>query len=618
VFAGTSLLSPRWGLERERLSAADAPAGSTGAPPPAPAPLSTGPIVEAHIGYLAGDAREGREAGTAGCEAAERYIEEVLRAARLDAVESQPFEFVAGIRLEEGSTLALNGKAVAGGDFIPLAFSASGKAAARAVFAGYGIAAKDLGHDDYQGVDPKGKIVVVLSGSPDGDNPHGTFAEHSSLRARALAAQARGAAGLVVIAGAGPHGETLPEFRGDRSGHDAGLFVAAVKESASAALGIETAKARKRLAAHEVVSRDLDASIEIEVRLSPERRTTRNVLGWIRARHPEARDELLIIGAHHDHLGRGISGSLAKSAGEIHNGADDNASGVAALLEMARYFAPRASDLKRHLLFIALGAEEWGLLGSKHFKANPLLRLPAAGKAPEAPLKPIAMINLDMVGRLKDGKLLVSGGATSPLWPGLLNRVREEKGHALTLSIDEKEKLFGSSDHVSFYSMNLPVLFFFTGSHAEYHKPSDDLYRPLSDGKLETLVNIEGLVTILGYLIDVVAAVVDLPEPPPFNPNVELTPPSMSFPVVLRLTPDYGAEVDGMRIAGVNPSGPAAKGGLREGDVIVRLGETPVHSVDDYMVALGKGRPGKALAVEVRRGQERVVLEVIPESTRAR
>ena len=575
-------------------------------------PLSA-EALEAHIAYLASDSLEGREAGTPGGEKSEVYIEKHLVMAGL-AVEEQAFQFVAGSQLGEHNSVKIDGKELPSESFRPLAYSTSVDGSWPAVFAGYGIEAQDLDHDDYADVDVTGKIVVVVAGSPDGDNFHGRFAEHASARAKALTAVHKSARALVVVV---READSLPEFRGGNVSRDVGIPVVALTAKAAREwLGLDIdEKLIKALDAHQSVSKVLSVSVDLNVDVQLERRTTRNILGWLEATHPEAIDEVIVVGAHHDHLGRGAVGTMSRDRiGEIHNGADDNASGVAGVLELARYLQPRADRLRRHVLFMTFAAEEWGLLGSKYFKDHPILRLPAVDGRPERPLRAVAMLNMDMIGRFKENRLLASGVATSPEWPSLLESIRSESDPGLVLSVDNQKELMGSSDHISFYQLGMPVVFFFTDTHREYHTPDDDLYRTDPDGNVARMINVDGMTRVLHYIADVGMALANRDAPLSYADGIDLMP-RVSFRVVLRLLPDYGADVEGMGVASVTPGGPAEKGGLKSGDVIVRFGNTSVRSVRDYMVGLGKAKPGEPVEVEFDRGGERKVVEVLPQGT---
>ncbi len=572
--------------------------------------------IERHIAYLADDALEGRDSGTEGGRKAEEYILSQFRSIGLE-VDEQPVEFVAGARPGPASSLAVDGKPLAAGSFQPYPFSANATGEWPAVFAGYGISAPDLGHDSFAGLDVKGKAVVVLAGSPDQDSPHGKFAAHQGGRAKALLAQSRGAAAVLVLHPVSPGHESLPPFGGEEVTRDAGIPVMMARAAdAASPLGIDVATETAALAQGKAAARALDRRLSLRTDVIFERRSARNILGWLRGRAPDVAADLIVIGAHHDHLGRGGTASIRpERRGEIHNGADDNASGVAGLLELARRLRSRSGELRRSLLFITFAAEERGLIGSKKFAESPLLRIPAASGVSTA-LRPVAMINLDMVGRMRDRKLLVSGIQTSDAWPAFVasvERARAARGAPpLKLSFDQGQDLFGASDHLSFYAKGLPVLFFFTGTHREYHTPDDDLYRTGPSGR-ERLINIEGIDEVVDFVEEAVVQLAAMEPPPKHKPGVDLSP-RMSFKVVLRLMPDYGAEVAGMRIADVSAGGPAARAGLQAGDVVVRFGSTPVKSVRDYMVGLEQARPGEEIEVEYLRGAELRTTKVLPSS----
>jgi len=574
--------------------------------------------IERHVAYLADDALEGRDSGTEGGRKAEEYILSQFRSIGLDAVEEQPVEFVAGSRPGPNSSLAVDGKPLGDGSFQPYPFSSSAMGEWPAVFAGYGISAPDHGHDSYAGLDVKGKAVVVLTGSPDGDSPHGKFAAHQGGRAKALLAQSRGAAAVLVLLPASPGHESLPPFGGEEVTRDAGIPVMMARApDAAAPLGIDAAAEAMAISQGKSVGRTLDRRLSMKTDVIFERRSARNILGWLRGTAPGAAPELVIVGAHHDHLGRGTTASVRpERRGEIHNGADDNASGVAGLLELARRLRGRSRELPRSVLFLTFAAEERGLIGSKKFAESPLLRIPAASGISTS-VRPVAMINLDMVGRMRDRKLLISGMKTSPEWPALISSVEKAMAQRsppapLTLVLDQGENLFAASDHLSFYAIGVPVLFFFTGTHREYHTPDDDLYRTGPSGR-ERLINLEGIEEVVDFVEEAVVQLAAMDPPPKHRPGVDLSA-RMSFKVVLRLMPDYGAEVAGMRIADVSAGGPAAGAGLKAGDVVVRFGSTPVKSVRDYMVGLEQARPGEEIEVEYLRGAERRTTKVLPAS----
>ena len=565
--------------------------------------------IERHIAFLADDALEGRDSGTPGGDRAEEYIRAQLFEAGLASVQPLEFEFAAGATLGSASAMTVDSASIAADSFRPYAFSAPGAAAGDAVFAGWGVSSGELAHDDYAGLDAKDWVVIVRSGSPDGD-PHGKFAAHASVRAKALKAKERGAIALIVLV------DELSPFDGEGASQDVGLVVIGVLSSrAGAALGLVDGAGKEAFGASRALGKKIICAVDTKI----EKRKARNIVGWVPARGPRKTDEYVIVGAHHDGLGRGTGSSLhPKRRGEVHNGADDNASGAAGIIALARRLVRRADRLDRSVLLVTFAAEERGLLGSQDLSRR-LKTLPRPkGLEEQGPLKPVAMVNLDMIGRLRDRKLMISGVATSDDWPAVLaaTKLRLENTHAalLELLFDRKEDLFGTSDHLSFYQAGLPVIFFFTGSHKEYHSPDDDLYRTLGSGERERVINIDGTAQTLEVVAGLVEELAAAPKPPAYKSGVDLAP-RMTFKAVLRLMPDYGAQVEGMRVAEVSAGGPAERAGLRSGDVILRFGALSVRSVRDYMVGLEQAKPGEEIEVEYVRDGEKRTLKVKPLAT---
>jgi membrane-associated protease RseP (regulator of RpoE activity) len=283
-----------------------------------------------------------------------------------------------------------------------------------------------------------------------------------------------------------------------------------------------------------------------------------------------------------DHLGYGGdgSGSLRPDVNAIHNGADDNASGTAGLLELAEKLA--AKPLKRDVLFIAFDAEEKGLLGSKHFVDNPVVNLENV----------VTMLNLDMIGRLKDSTLTVGGTGTSPLFEPILDSL--QKKHKLNIAYSKEG--FGPSDHSSFYAKDIPVLFFFTGTHEDYHKPSDDWEK----------INANGEQKILELVYDVTTLVGALEEKPLFTTAGPKKRPQgrRGFKVTFGIIPSYGSGGPGLKIDGVRPDGPAETAGIIGGDTLIEIGGKDVQDIYDYMHRLGELKKGQSVDVKVKRGEE--------------
>ncbi|MEJ2483314.1 MAG: M28 family peptidase [Gemmatimonadota bacterium] len=316
-----------------------------------------------------------------------------------------------------------------------------------------------------------------------------------------------------------------------------------------------------------------------------------NVVGRIEAGAADRLPGVVVVGAHYDHLGMGGDGSLEPGVRAIHNGADDNASGTAALLAVARDLVARSDELRRDVWFIAFSLEEEGLLGSSTF-----VREPTGGLDTETVY---AMLNMDMVGRLTDGKLQVLGGGSAEEWDEIVAPICDERQLDCRIGGDG----FGSSDQSSFFAAGIPVLHFFTGTHSEYHKPSDDV----------ELINAEGGVRVASLVGDVAVATANRSEPLTYVEAKERQSQRMSFKVTLGIVPDYAGPSDGspgLLLSGVRPEGPAGQAGLERGDVIVGMGEAEIASIEDYMKVLSTTEPGGTMPVAVIRNGERVVFDV--------
>jgi hypothetical protein len=313
--------------------------------------------------------------------------------------------------------------------------------------------------------------------------------------------------------------------------------------------------------------------------------TARNVIAYLDNKAAQT----IILGAHFDHLGEGNDGSSldANPQGKIHNGADDNASGTAGVLELARYYTKNRKTEKHNYLFILFSGEELGLFGSKYFTEHPTLDLSTVNY----------MINLDMVGRLDPaGKgLSISGSGTSPVWETL---IKELAGPALNVKTDSSGT--GPSDHTSFYLKNIPVLHFFTGSHGDYHKPSDDWEKINAAGEADVL----NLIVKINERLDSEPKLAFLPT------RSRVTTASRAFKVTLGVMPSYSSDAEGLKIDGVTDGKPAQKAGLLAGDVITQIGEYPIKDITAYMETLSRFEKGQTAKVKVLRGKEELTFEV--------
>jgi hypothetical protein len=334
-----------------------------------------------------------------------------------------------------------------------------------------------------------------------------------------------------------------------------------------------------------------------------------NIIGVLPGHDHVLKKEAIVIGAHYDHLGRGGSGSLAANSTEIHHGADDNASGVAAIIELARAFAKEKTN-KRTLIFIAFSGEEEGVFGSKHYVNNPVFPLDNT----------IAMINLDMVGRLKDLKLTIGGIGTATEWRNLVDEknfhAREKQegaigiigpgnkvGYPLFADLQLNEDGFGPSDHSSFYGKKIPVLFFFTGTHNDYHKPSDTADK----------INYAGEHSIIHYIESIIKAIDENPQRPTYAVAKSAnTGGRTGFNISLGTIPNYADSTDGMLLDGVRDGSPAAKAGVKAGDKVVKLARRDIRNVYDYTDTLVDMKAGEEYEIVVLRGGERLTFKIVP------
>jgi len=389
----------------------------------------------------------------------------------------------------------------------------------------------------------------------------------------------------------------LAKLSYDQTAGEAGVPVAVVSRQVAAKwFGMADAaqlgameKAKDKWAEYAQKLRDVTVGLSVEItrRAVP----AYNVVGVIEGNDPMLKREYIVIGAHYDHLGHGGESSLAPNSSDIHHGADDNASGTAGLLELARIFSAQRGQLRRSVIFIAFSAEESGLIGS-----NAYVNTPAAPLADT-----VAMLNLDMVGRLRGNKLMVGGIGTSPEFRNLVESLKN--GFTLQLSEDG----FGPSDHSSFYAKRVPVLFFYSGSHEDYHKPSDTADK----------INYEGQAKIVGFVAEIARAIDRGDARPAYAlARSQSSGRSTGFRVYLGTVPNYAESNDGMLLDAVREDSPASKAGLKAGDKIVKLAGRDIKSVYDYTYALGEMKPDQEYEVEVARGGEMLKMKLTPQARR--
>ena len=541
-----------------------------------------------HIQYLAADEREGRFPGTAGSRAAADYIAGEWEAAGVAVAAALPcyrqtFDLVTGVSVGDGSALMIGEAALwLNRDFVPLGFSAQGSFSGKAVYAGLGLVDNDSigGAQDLSGH----WLLVFQPTRAAGASFHGS----TTVIDQALWAKNAGAVGLIVISP--PDADSLMPLQYDRTFHDAGLAAVSVSaevgDNLLAPLGITAGEAWSAIGAGDTVSPVTVPDLEITAEISLKHSTSRigNVVGYIPGGDSVLRDQYIVIGAHFDHLGYGGPGSSSLTPREqvVHNGADDNASGVAALIELAEKFSARRTTLKRSMLFVAFDGEELGLLGSKHFVNNSPVPIDSI----------VLMINLDMIGRLRDNRLMVAGTGTSPLF----ERVLLEFNRKYQLDLNMTAEGPGPSDHAAFYAEDIPVLFLFTGAHEDYHKPSDD-WQTIDTAGVR-------IVTELAY--DLAGYFNRRDERPEFTVAglAADSPSRRSFKVTFGIMPGYWSTAEGLAVDGVKEGGPAERAGMRKGDVIIAIDGKEVKNIQDYMFRLGELDPGDTVAVQVLRAGE--------------
>jgi len=591
----------------------------------AAAPRTADPITAdellAHVRFLADDRLEGRMTGEKGCEEAAQYVAATFAEIGLEPGGDrgligrtflQHFVATAGRKVEPTTSCRIGGRELKlGREFAVAIGMGSAQGEGSVVFAGYGLKAPEANRDDYAGLDVAGRIVLVVSGAPGRAAASGDFLDtkpagvHVHTRAKIEKAFAQRAAGLVVIQNPlelKEAAETLPEWISDRGD---GLTFPAVHVTASVGrallseAGLDLDLIVRRLEAGEVATQPLPTtSGAIRVEASPIRRPTANVVGVLRGAGAHG-DGHLIVGAHYDHLGLGGSASLSGEKA-IHNGADDNASGTAALLEIAERCATSPPPA-RTIIFLAFSGEELGLLGSQHYVLNPLL-----------PLKECcAMLNLDMVGRSRNDYCAVGAIGSSPAFRGLVDQANGALALGLKLDPSDGGMSQGSSDHQSFLDASVPSLFFFSGLHEDYHKPGDDVDK----------INADGAARIARLCDAVVEAVDALPTKPPFvayappaNPHAGITTAPSSGGQPQRpwfgSIPSFGGGSDGVLFDGVGKGSPAEKAGLQKGDVLVEWNGRPVKTLEDFTAFLGTAKIGDTVKIEVLREGKRLDFEV--------
>ena len=562
--------------------------------------VTTGELLT-HVRYLSSDSLKGRQAGMPGDSLSAEYIKNELISyglAPLSGDGLQRFKVTSIIVPVEENSFSINEKTYTPEkDFTPLAFTSNADLQSEVLFVGYGfnINNDSLKWNDYKGIDVKGKWVLIIRADPEPDKSVSPFIPFSGDRDKALLAKDMGAAGVLMVSG--PAFDPQDTFESLNSS-DYSVDIPVIRIKRDVANDI-LAKAKTTVANLEKKLNDTrkpaslatGVMVKAKAEIIIEKNNTRNVVMLLPGQDELFKNEYIIIGAHFDHLGMGGPGSSSRAVDTVavHHGADDNASGVAMMLELAEKFAHTKGSHKRSIIFIAFTGEELGLLGSKYFTENPGIDLSKVN----------AMINLDMVGRLTDStSLQIAGVGTAE---GFKDFVIANSDTSI-IKFSFSNEGYGPSDHSSFYGKNIPVLFYSTGAHLDYHTPSDTYDK----------INYKGMVAISKIVFDIVEKLANSSKILNFmesGPKVEAGRAMRRKSVTLGIMPDFAGNVkNGLRADFVTPGKPAAMGGMKKGDIITSINGKTVNNIQDYMFRMGQLKHGQTISVEVLRNNRKEVL----------
>ena len=557
-----------------------------------------------HIRFLSDDKRAGRYPGTRGSKDVIAYLINQLKSYGVQPAGEgssfkQTFSILDSVKIGRNNSLKINDRPLnIEKDYIPLWFSGNSSVSAEVVFAGYGInlITDSLVWNDYKDLNVDGKWVMVMRHSPERENPHSVYAPHSDLHKKMIEARDRGAVGIIFISQV--EDSTLIPFKYIPGYSKSGIPAIQIDNEVADDILNSVGSSRKTI--QDKMNNNLkpesfkisDIKISANVELKNIYSRAANVIGKIVSRNHKYRDEYIVIGAHFDHLGYGGpgSGSLKPDTNAIHNGANDNASGTAGLLELAHKLQNNRQLLKRSILLIGFDAEERGLLGSKYFIQNPTVEKSNI----------VTMINMDMIGKMKDSTVVIGGVGTSPIFEKILDSLSIDSG----LKFEFNQAGYGPSDHASFYSENIPVLFFFTGDYDNnYHLPEDDWES----------INLKGERQILNVIHNLVIDISRQNLKPSFTlagPKKQQTQRNNNK-IKLGIIPHYGGTIDGLKIDKIyDPNGPAARAGIRSGDIIKSINKKPVKDIYEYMKRIKDLKKGQSVPMDIKRDGRIIMLTV--------
>jgi len=560
--------------------------------------------LQKEIKYLSSDELKGRLTGSEGDSLAADYIKKKLSSYGLKPLSGdglQRFKVTKRVLAGKSNSLSLNGvNYICEKDFVPVSFSSNAATESDVVFAGYGLNINEdsLKWNDYSGIDVNGKWVMLLRGDPEPENNKSRFIPFSADRDKALLAKDMGAAGVLLVSG--PVFDPQDAFETMNSeGYSVDIPVLRIKKEVANVILTKSenniADLEKKLnGTKKTISFQTNVRVNGKAEIVRELVNTRNVVMVLPGEDPKLKDEYIIIGGHFDHLGMGGpgSGSRALDTIGIHHGADDNASGVAMMMELAKKFAATKGSHKRSIVCLAFSGEEEGLLGSKHFVDDPGINLSKVN----------VMINIDMVGRLNETNNLQIGGVGTAAG---LKEIVYAKSDTSIIKLSLSPEGYGPSDHSSFYGKNIPVLFYFTGAHMDYHTPKDTWDK----------VNFKGMAEIYGLIYNVAQDLASEDSRLVYKeagPKAQAVSYGRGKGATLGIMPDFAGVIkNGLRADFVTPGKPGALGGMKKGDIITSINGKPVNNIQDYMFRMGQLKRGETISVEVLRSDKVVVLLIL-------
>jgi hypothetical protein len=558
-----------------------------------------------HVSFLASDDLKGRGNGTPELQRASEYIANQFRTLGLKPAGDkgtyfENFQITTGTAYGSHNALTIDSrKLTIDADFEPLSISLPAQIDGPLVFAGYGITAPDLQWDDYMGLDVKGKVVLVLRHEPQEMDPNSRFdgknmTSHATYMNKAINARQHGARAVLFITDPNNHPEdkdTMSAAMRDIGADDSGIVALRITRAAVAPIFEKAGKSISNVQQEmddnfKPQSFDLKSSVHLVMEISRIRKTVHNVMAALPGTDSQLRNEWVVVGAHYDHLGLGDEHSLAPSQiGQIHHGADDNASGTAGVLEFARLASLHKQAFKRSILFMTFAGEENGLLGSNYFVNHPTVPLSSI----------VGMINMDMIGRVTNNHVNVLGVGTSPEFKSWI----EEFNKTIGLQVNFSASGHDGSDHISFDGKHIPILFFFSGLHSDYHRPSDTADKINSEGAVSVLALVAMSAERLANAITR-PQYTAVPEERPANAGIASTS-SSGYGPYFGSVPDFRDDIKGVLFADVRADSPAGKAGLKAGDTLVEFGGQAITNLYDFTYALGNKKVGDVVTVVVQR-----------------